>query len=73
MLALPENAMADDTDDILDDLFQHCAWAAYLDQAVEQQGWPDSEATRVRAYRYYEDALARKERRPMKPCARATG
>jgi hypothetical protein len=45
-------------DDILDDLFHGCAWAAYLDQAAIEQGWPDSEATRRRAYRYYEDALA---------------
>jgi hypothetical protein len=66
MLASPENAMANDTDDILDDLFQHSAWAAYLDQAVEQQGWPDSEATRLRAYAYYEAALARRCRRPAK-------
>jgi hypothetical protein len=63
MLASPEMPMADERDDILDDLFQWCAWKAYLDQAAEQQGWPDSEATRRRAYDYYEDALARKHRR----------
>jgi hypothetical protein len=65
MLASPGMPMADERDDILDDLFQWCAWAAYLDQAAEQQGWPDSEATRQRAYDYYEDALARKPRRPV--------
>jgi hypothetical protein len=52
--------MTDDHDDILDDLFHGCAWAAYLDQAAEQRGWPDSEATKLRAYRYYEAALAEK-------------
>ena len=50
-------------DDILDSLFHGCAWAAFLDQAAEQQGPPDSLATRQRAYRYYEDALAEKNRR----------
>ena len=45
-------------DDILDDLFHGCALAAYVDQAIAEQGWPDSEATKRRAYRYYEDALA---------------
>lgn len=47
-----------DPDDLLDDLFLGCALSAYLDQAQIQQGWPDSEATRRRAYRLYEDALA---------------
>jgi hypothetical protein len=50
-------------DDILDSLFHGCALSAYLDQAHEQQGRPDSVATRQRAYRYYEDALAEKNRR----------
>ena len=54
---------AESDDDILDSLFHGCAWAAYLDQAAEQQGPPDIEATRQRAYRYYEDALAEKTRR----------
>lgn len=61
--------MANDPDDFFDDLFQNCAWAAYLDQAAEQQGWPDSEATRQRAYAYYEAALARKNRRRATPDA----
>ena len=38
----------------------HAAWAAYIDQAVEEQGWPDSEATRRRAFAYYEEELAKK-------------
>ena len=45
-------------DDILDDLFHGCALAAYLQQAAIEQGWPDPEATRRRAYRMYEQALA---------------
>jgi hypothetical protein len=54
---------ADPDDDILDSLFHGCALRAYLDQALEEQGTPDSEATRKRAYRYYEDALAAKNAR----------
>ncbi len=52
-----------DHDDILDDLFHGCAFAAYVDQAIEEQGPPDSEATRRRAYAYYEQELAAKNRR----------
>ena len=59
--------MADEADDILDGLFHWCAWAAYLDQAAEQQGWPDSEATRLRAYDYYEAALAARRKRATSP------
>jgi hypothetical protein len=44
--------------DLLDDLFLGCAFAAYVQQAQIQQGWPDSEATRRRAYQLYEEALA---------------
>ena len=50
-------------DDILDDLFHGCALAAFLDQAAEQKGPPDMEATRRRAFAYYEEALAEKNRR----------
>ncbi len=51
--------MTDELDDILDDLFHGSAVAAYVDQAIEEGRWPpDSEATRQRAYRYYEEALA---------------
>jgi hypothetical protein len=49
-------------DDILDDLFHGCALAAFIDEAVRKQGSPDPEATRSRAYRYYEEALAQKNR-----------
>ena len=50
-------------DSILDSLFHGCAWAAFLEQAAIQQGPPDPEATRLRAYRYYEEALAEKNAR----------
>jgi hypothetical protein len=60
-----------DYDDILDGLFHACALRAYLDQAKAQQGWPDPEATRRRAYEYYERALAEKNRRKSPPDAEA--
>lgn len=43
------------SDPILDDLFHGVIWAAYVQQAREQQGWPDPEKTRQRAYKIYED------------------
>jgi len=49
--------------DILDDLFHACALAAFIDQAIEQRGPPDIEATRRRAFAYYEQDLAVKNRR----------
>jgi hypothetical protein len=49
-------------DEIWDDLFHGCAFAAFLDQAAVEQGWPDPDATRRRAYRYYEQALADRHR-----------
>ena len=49
-------------DDILDDLFHGCALAAYLEQARLQQTWPDSEQTRRRAFRLFEEQLARSPR-----------
>ena len=52
------------TDDpILDGMLHGSALVAYLDQAHHQHAWPDSEATRRRAYDYYEQALAEKNRR----------
>jgi hypothetical protein len=55
-------------DDIWDDLFHGCAWAAYLEVwARTGQFPPDSEATRRLAYRLYEDALAEKNGRPRRP------
>jgi hypothetical protein len=48
-------------DDLWDDLFHGAAWSAYL-QVWHETGQfpPDSEATRRRAYRLYEEALAEK-------------
>jgi hypothetical protein len=45
---------------IFDDLFHGCALAAFIDQSIEQGSLPDMEATRRRAYRLYEEALAAK-------------
>ncbi len=55
-------------DSILDDLFHGAALAAFVDQAIEQGGPPDSEATRCRAYRYYEEALAEKNAKSKPAC-----
>jgi hypothetical protein len=52
--------MTDNT--ILDDLFPACALAAFLEQAHAEQSWPDIEATRRRAYAYFERELALKNR-----------
>jgi hypothetical protein len=49
--------MADDYDDILDDLFLGIALTAFLQVAFEQRAIPDAETTRRRAYQLYEDAL----------------
>ena len=46
-------------DDILDDLFHGCALAAFVEQAHLQKSWPDREETRRRAFRLYEEQLAR--------------
>jgi hypothetical protein len=56
-------------DEFLDDLFLGCAFAAWIDQAAEEQDWPDEEKTRQRAYRYYEEELAR--RHLERPCVAA--
>ncbi len=45
-------------DDILDDLFHGCAFAAYVELAIACRGVPDPDATRRLAYRYYEEELA---------------
>ena len=52
------------TDSVLDDLFTGCALAAFLEiWAHTKQFPPDSEATRIRAYQLYEEALAETNRR----------
>jgi hypothetical protein len=54
------------TSDVLDDLFHFCALRAYVEIATETaQRPPDSEATRLRAYQLYEEALA--EKNPRRP------
>jgi hypothetical protein len=47
-------------DDIFDDLFHGCAFAAFVELAIACGGEPDQEATRRLAFRYYEEALAEK-------------
>lgn len=64
--------MSDDPDEILDGLFHACAFAAFVEQAHARQGWPDSEATRQRAYQLYEQALAEKNGRPKAVVPRPT-
>ena len=61
--------MTDTATDLTEDLFHGCAWVAFVEQARCERGWPDREATRKRAYRLYEDALAEKNRRPTSPAA----
>lgn len=51
------------TDDILDDLFHGCAFAAFVELAALSGGNPCSEATRRLAYRYYEEALTERHTR----------
>lgn len=51
--------MGPELDEILDDLFLGCALAAFVELAVERGVLPDQEETRLRAYRYYEEDLAR--------------
>jgi hypothetical protein len=54
-----------ETDWILDDLFHACAFQAYIEQARIERGPPESEATRCRAYRLYEEAIADKNGKPL--------
>jgi hypothetical protein len=50
--------MTETLDDILDDLFHGCAFAAFMEQAVLTRGHPCPEVTRRRAYQFYEEELA---------------
>lgn len=47
-------------DSLLDDLFTGCAIAAFVEEAQIAGRLPAEEATRLRAYAYYEAALAQK-------------
>ena len=51
-------------DEILDDLFLGCALVAFVESAIAARGLPEQEATRILAYRYYEEALAEKNAEP---------
>jgi hypothetical protein len=44
------------SDPIWDEPFHACAFAAFIEQAREQRGWPDAEKTRRRAYKMYEQS-----------------
>ncbi|MEW4569510.1 hypothetical protein AB1L88_16720 [Tautonia sp. JC769] len=54
--------MTDELDDILDDLFHGCAFAAFVELAVERGTLPGEEETRRRAFAYYEHELAARDR-----------
>lgn len=54
--------MSGDLDEILDDPFHGCAWAAFVELAAATGRMPDMEAARRLAYRYYEEALAEKNK-----------
>jgi hypothetical protein len=47
-------------DPMWDDLWHGAAFETFVTVAREQQGWPDSNAVKKRAYRMYKDALAEK-------------
>jgi hypothetical protein len=54
--------MSSDLDEILDDLFHGCAWAAFAELVAATGCIPDTETTRRLAYRYYEEASAEKNK-----------
>ncbi len=45
---------------IFDDLFHACAFEAFVEEACLKKAPPRLTDTRIRAYRYYETALAEK-------------
>lgn len=49
---------------IFDDLFHGCALSAFVEVACVKKAPPCPNETRVRAYRYYEAALAEKNQSP---------
>lgn len=51
--------------DIMDDLFLGCALAAFVEEAISRNGPPGMEATRLRAYRLYEESLAERQTSPV--------
>jgi hypothetical protein len=52
-----------DFDAFMDDIFHGCAFAAFVEEAAKVKAVPCSEATRRRAFRYFEEALAEKQGR----------
>lgn len=52
-----------DFDAFMADMFHGCAFAAFVEEAAKASGPPCQEATRRRAYRYYEELLAEKQGR----------
>jgi hypothetical protein len=50
------------SDDILDDLFHGCAFAAFVQEAVACGGPPSEEMTRRRAFRLYKETLAERRK-----------
>lgn len=56
--------MTDDLNDILDDLFHGCAFAAFMEQAVLTGDYPCPERTRRRAFQLYEQALRSQTKHP---------
>lgn len=60
---------ADPAAEVIDDLFHACALAAFVEQAAAAGGWPDPEATRRLAYRYYEAELRERNRAKAGPPA----
>lgn len=54
--------MMTDLDELLDDLFHGAAIAAYVEEAALAGKSPCLEKTRQRAYRYFEEELAKKHR-----------
>ena len=56
-----------DLDAFMDEMFPGCAFAAFVEEAAMASGPPCPDATRQRAYRYYEEQLAAKQRRRENP------
>jgi hypothetical protein len=52
-----------DFDEFMADMFHGCAFAAFVEEAARASGPPCPEATRRRAYRYFEELLADKQER----------
>jgi hypothetical protein len=52
-----------DFDVFMSDMFHGCAFAAFVEEAAKASGPPCPEATRRRAYRYFEELLSEKQGR----------